>query len=154
MPAQKFILQGRIIDSETQAGMANLKVDAIGINTEPNNKVFTQGTTDRQGNFSMKFTDLDLRAYFGRQPSPLFFNIFQDDFLLESTRDSQTWTPDAGGINRITLTIARTDETFIVQGRIVTRDGSPPDQVVAVRAFKSGSCSYPGIEQYSHWRRW
>ena len=124
MPAQKFILQGRIIDSETQAGMVNLKVDAIGINTEPNNKVFTQGTTDRQGNFSMKFTDLDLRAYLGRQTS-----LSPPDFEDASSARKHVATARHGLRRRWhqlhhRLTIARTDETFIVQGDIVTRDGS------------------------------
>ena len=95
MPTQKFILQGRVIDSETQEGIAKLKVTTIGINTNPADKIFTQATTDKQGNFTLKFTDLDLRDYFDRQPSPLFFNIYQGDFLLESTRDRQIWEPDS-----------------------------------------------------------
>ncbi|MGI0487705.1 neuraminidase-like domain-containing protein [Pantanalinema rosaneae CENA516] len=141
MPARKFAIQGRVVDRETEDGIPNLTITATAINVRTIDDVFARATTDEQGNFTMKFTDLDLQAYAGQIPSPLFFNIYQGDFLLEDTRSTRTWSLSADGVNpitRLTIEIARTQETFIVRGHIVTSDGSPPTQRLTVRASNQG----------------
>lgn len=91
MPALKFIIQGHVVDRDIQQGIANLIVTVVGLNAQPQDKaldllhkcqnasqknaitwqkstfarsLFTRTTTNEQGNFTMRFTNLGLGGMF------------------------------------------------------------------------------------------
>lgn len=99
MSAQKFTTQGCVIDSETRQGLANIEVVTLGINpapigvnatvTDTKNNPFRRTITDEDGDFTLRFTDLDVINYFNGRPSNLFFKPYRDRFLIENTRETR-----------------------------------------------------------------
>ena len=144
MPARKFVIHGRVIQADTGDSLPALMVRAVSVDRQPKEAVFAETKTDKRGEFTFAFTNLDLQAHFpdGALPAePLFFEVYQADFLLEATREAVTWQmPDAGesGTSRLVIPVTFPDETFIVRGQVVQADGSPIAPPAMVRAFNQG----------------
>ena len=90
-----FQIYGRIIDRETQEGLAGLRVEAWDKDLICNDLVGS-AITDDQGAFKVAFDESYFRELFLDQQPDLFFKVFQSDRLIKSTEDSVLWNVAAG----------------------------------------------------------
>lgn len=87
MAARKFEIIGKVIDSNTQAGISSLKVEAWDKDVKYDDFVGV-GFTGRDGSFDIKFDQTYFRE-FARDDFPdLYFKVYRREVLLKSTEDS------------------------------------------------------------------
>lgn len=95
-----YRISGRVIDSETRAGLAALRVEAWDKDLLFDDWV-AKADTDGDGYFQMAFTESAFTGiFFDRRPD-LYFKIYQAQSLLWSTEKSILWNIDSGLSNII-----------------------------------------------------
>lgn len=87
MAAKKFVIYGKVIDRNTQAGISSLKVEAWD-KDEKYDDLIGVAFTGRDGSFIIKYDETYFRE-FARDVLPdLYFKVFRGEELLKSTKDS------------------------------------------------------------------
>ncbi len=87
MNTQKYVATGQVIDRETTQGMPGLRVEAWDSNLQRSQQL---GVTesDENGRFDISF---DLKKFGYETPPDLFFKVYRDQTLLQSTESSVLW---------------------------------------------------------------
>ncbi len=103
-----FRLSGHVIDSQTNEGLAALRVEAWDKDLIYNDLVGST-ITDEQGAFQIEFNESYFRELFLERRPDLFFKVFSQEKLIKSTEDSVLWNVAAGE----TQIVIPVDETLI-----------------------------------------
>lgn len=114
-----YIATGQVIDRDTSVGMAGLLVEAWDSNVQRSQFVFGKAKTDTNGRFSISF---DLRQFDLKEAPDLFFKVFRDDKLLESTESSVLWN-------------ANTQESVTIRVRQGRERAQGKDRVTSAQVF-------------------
>ncbi len=98
-----FCISGRVIDRETRRGVTAVRVEAWDKDLIFNDLIGSNVTTEL-GAFQIEFDDSYFRELFlDRQPD-IFFKLFQEDKLIQSTEDAVLWNIKAAD-HEITIEI-------------------------------------------------
>ena len=90
MAETTFRIQGRVIERQSRQGIGKLRVEAWDKDLIFNDLVGS-AITNEQGAFQMRFDETYFRELFlDRQPD-LFFRVFREDVLIQSTENSVMW---------------------------------------------------------------
>ena len=87
---KKFNIQGRVTDSHSGQGIANLCVEAWDKDLLFDDLVGS-AVTDEQGAFQMQFDETYFRELFLDRRPDLFFRVFRENVLIKSTENSVMW---------------------------------------------------------------
>lgn len=91
MNIQTYVATGQVIDRETTQGMPDLQVEAWDSNTrKPQQLGATK--TDENGRFRISF---DLKKFGYETPPDLFFKVYGEQRLLQSTESSVFWNANS-----------------------------------------------------------
>ena len=102
MDYPKFYITGQVINTQTQEGIYNLKVEAWD-QDEKYHDLVGVALTDRNGYFDISF-DLSYFREFAPEEAPdLFFKVFRGKELLKDTKDEVIW--NAAQETRVTIEI-------------------------------------------------
>ena len=85
-----FHIQGRVTDSHSGQGIADLRVEAWDKDLLFNDLVGS-AITDEQGAFQMQFDETYFRELFLDCQPDLFFRVFRENVLIKSTENSVMW---------------------------------------------------------------
>jgi hypothetical protein len=119
MANQIYITTGQVIDRDTSEGVVGLSIEAWDNDLQRAQKL-GDAKTDDNGRFSISF---DLRQFNYETAPDLFFKVFHDDKLLESTESSVLWN-------------ANTQESVTIKIR-TTRERAPgKDRITSTQVFK------------------
>lgn len=110
-----FAATGQVIDRDTNEGVAKLSVEAWDTNTQRAQAALGSATTDDNGRFSIS---LDLRKLQYEQAPDLFFKVFLNERLLDSTESSVLW--NANTQESVTIRIRTTRERPAGKDRLNT----------------------------------
>jgi hypothetical protein len=86
---------GRVIDRKTGIGISGLRVEAWDKDLICDDLV-DSAVTDEQGTFQISFNESYFRELFLDRSPDLFFKIFQENNLIESTENSVLWNIKSG----------------------------------------------------------
>ncbi len=103
----QFNISGRVINSKTEEGIYNLRVEAWDKDAKYNDLVGVV-QTGRDGRFEISFDLSYFREYYPDNAPDLFFKVFKSKKLLKSTEDSVIW--NAGQKTDVTIRIEITEE--------------------------------------------
>jgi hypothetical protein len=92
---EDFKILGRIIDRTTRNGVAGLRVEAWEKDLVGNGLVGS-AVTDEQGAFHIEFDASYFQEVFRDRRPDLFFKVFEDESLIQSTEDSVLWNVETG----------------------------------------------------------
>ena len=114
-----YIATGQVIDRDTSAGVPGLTVQAFDVDPQ-RTQILGSTKTDDNGRFKISF---DLLQFNYETAPDLFFKLFRNDQLLESTESSVLWN-------------ANSQESVTI--RISTIPARPPgvDRVTSRQVFK------------------
>lgn len=115
-----YNVTGQVIDRDTSLGVGGLRLQAW--DTDPQrNQSLVEMKTDDNGRFKASF---DLQQFKYETPPDLFFKVFREETLLESTESSVLWN-------------ANTQESVTI--RVRTRKPRDPgkDRVTSDQVFKA-----------------
>jgi hypothetical protein len=121
-------ITGRIIDRATKNGTPGLRVEAWDKDLAVKEAIGS-AVTDAKGSFQIELDEANFRKVFrGRKPQ-LFFKVFQDGRLIQSTENSVLWSEERaateivieGGVDPPKTEPERRE----VIGKVLFADGSP-----------------------------
>jgi hypothetical protein len=120
MANDTYIATGQVIDRDSGDGVAGLLVQAFDSDPERSAQVLGNGKTDDNGRFSISFS---LKQFNYETAPDLFFKVFSNEQLLESTESSVLWN-------------ANTQESVTI--RVSTARQRPPgkDRITSTQVFK------------------
>lgn len=90
-----FNVNGRVINTETRAGIAGLRVEAWDKALIYKDLVGS-AITDAQGNFRIEWDESYFRKLFSEQRPELFFRVFRKSELVTTTENSVFWNTEVG----------------------------------------------------------
>jgi len=115
-----YIATGQVIDRDTNEGVAKLSVEAWDTNTQRAQAALGRAETDDNGRFSIT---LDLKRLQYEQAPDLFFKVFLNEKLLESTESSVLWN-------------ANTQESVTIRIRTKRERPAGKDRLTTTQVFK------------------
>ncbi len=120
MANDNYIATGQVIDRDTGEGVADLLIQAFDSDPKRSEQILGKGKTDDNGRFSISFS---LKQFNYETAPDLFFKVFSNEKLLESTESSVLWN-------------ANTQESVTI--RISTVRQRPPgkDRITSTQVFK------------------
>jgi len=110
-----YIATGQVIDRDTNEGIAKLSVEAWDTNTQRAQAALGSALTDDNGRFNIS---LDLKKLQYEQAPDLFFKVFLNEALLDSTESSVLW--NANTQESVTIRIRTTRERPAGRDRLST----------------------------------
>ena len=122
-------ITGRFVDRATKTGAAGLRVEAWDKELAVK-EALGSAVTDAKGSFQIELDEPNFRKLFqGRKPQ-LFFKVFQDSRLIQSTENSVLWIEERAATE---IVIERgvdqpkpdPTERREVKGKVLFADGSP-----------------------------
>ncbi len=133
-----FQIQGRIVDRATRRGVAGLRVEAW-----DKDRIFKDlagsAVTDTEGTFRMKLDDSVFKGSLAGRKLELFFKVFDDGGLIQSTENSVSWTPEKGTSDIIIVVeLAQRQPQPQPQPQTPTTPESSPLEVRGTVRFFSG----------------
>jgi hypothetical protein len=147
-----FRIAGRVIDRKTRLGAAGLQVEAWDKDLILDDLVGS-AVTDEKGAFQMELDESYFKELFlDRQPD-LFFKVFHEDKLIESTENSVLWNVKAGD-TEITIEVdvpvtsssgepGRPQITYVIEGQLKSTSQVDFTEVkLSVHAFVGGPLSF------------
>ena len=90
-----YQINGHVVDDKSKRGIGGLRVEAWDKDLIFNDLVGS-AVSDAQGGFLIKFSGSYFRELFFDRKPDLFFKVFSDDQLINSTEDSVLWNVEAG----------------------------------------------------------
>jgi len=129
--SQTYHINGRIIDRNSGRGAAGLWVEAWDREFVFNEPLGSM-VSDEQGLFHFEFTESYFEKYFSDQWPEIFFRVYKQAELIQSTEESVLWNVDIGESKRVVIEV---EVPFIVKGQIRYADGSRLIGSLLVRAF-------------------
>lgn len=84
---KKFKISGEVIDSQTEKGIARLRVEAWDLDTKYHDLLGVD-TTSGQGKFNMTFDESYFREFGAEKAPDIFFKVYRGNRLIKSTEDS------------------------------------------------------------------
>ncbi|MBN9385047.1 MAG: hypothetical protein J0H74_30105 [Chitinophagaceae bacterium] len=110
-----YTATGQVIDRDTNEGVPKLSVEAWDTNTQRAQAALGSANTDDNGRFSIT---LDLKKLQYEQAPDLFFKVFLNEKLLDSTESSVLW--NANTQESVTIRIRTTRERPAGKDRLNT----------------------------------
>lgn len=115
-----YTATGQVIDRDTNEGIAKLSVEAWDTNTQRAQAALGKATTDDNGRFSIT---LDLKKLQYEQAPDLFFKVFLNEQLVDSTESSVLWN-------------ANTQESVTIRIRTTRTRPEGKDRLTTAQVFK------------------
>jgi hypothetical protein len=120
MPNLVYSVTGQVIDRDTSLGVAGLRLQAWDTNPQ-RDQILAETKTDENGRFKTSF---DLAQFKYETPPDLFFKVFREETLLESTESSVLWN-------------ANTQESVTIRVRTGKPREPGKDRVTSDHVFKT-----------------
>lgn len=115
-----YTATGQVIDRDTNEGVAKLSVEAWDTNTQRAQAPLGKAATDDNGRFSIT---LDLKKLQYEQAPDLFFKVFLNEQLVDSTESSVLWN-------------ANTQESVTIRIRTTRTRPEGKDRLSTTQVFK------------------
>lgn len=114
-----YSVTGQVIDRDTSLGIGGLRLQAWDTNPQRDQSL-AETKTDDNGRFKASF---DLRQFNYETPPDLFFKVFREETLLESTESSVLWN-------------ANTQESVTIRVRTGKQRAPGKDRITSDHVFK------------------
>lgn len=139
MANDSFRITGRVIDRETEQGLAGLQVEAWDKDVR-HSDLLGSAQTDERGRFEIEFDASHFQDHPSDQTPDVFFKVFRGEMLVTSTEGRITWNMEEE-TETVVIPIGKSEEAaphpagvFRVSGRVLKVDGAAVPEVL-VRAF-------------------